>query len=297
MTLAPRVVVVQRRSELETLVAWHGTKQQAAFFLEERGGTLDELEARHAALNSALHHVSAAIPADWRRAVVERAELSRFVFSPEDIIVVVGQDGLVANVAKYLHGQPVVGINPEPERNPGVLVPHAPSEIQRLFAGVLGEDARPVERRSMVEATLDNGVSLSALNEIFVGHRSHQSARYMLEAPDAMRERHSSSGVIVGTGTGATGWTQSIWRERRSALILPEPTDLQLCWFVREAWPSPATGTDLTEGLIDGDQALGITAETDLVVFGDGIESDALGLAVGQIVRLSISSRALHLVR
>ena len=46
-------------------------------------------------------------------------------FGPEDVIIAVGQDGLVANVAKYLDGQPVVGVNPDPQRNPGVLVRHA----------------------------------------------------------------------------------------------------------------------------------------------------------------------------
>ena len=39
----------------------------------------------------------------------------------------VGQDVLVANVAKYLSGQPVIGVNPEPERNSGVLVPRPPT--------------------------------------------------------------------------------------------------------------------------------------------------------------------------
>ena len=31
----------------------------------------------------------------------------------EDIVVVVGQDGLVANTLKYLQGQPVIAVNPD----------------------------------------------------------------------------------------------------------------------------------------------------------------------------------------
>ena len=71
---------------------------------------------------TALAEVGASIPLDWRRGSVERGDLDRFLFEPDDLVVVVGQDGLVANVAKYLDGQPVLGLNPAPDLYDGVLV-------------------------------------------------------------------------------------------------------------------------------------------------------------------------------
>src|SRR5688572_1663428 len=106
MSVAPRLVVVHRRTELAELVARHGTRGQAAFFLASRGRSLGEAEERDAAVGDALAAVTAAIPLEWRRAEAERADLDRFLFTPEDVVAVVGQDGLVANVAKYLDGQP-----------------------------------------------------------------------------------------------------------------------------------------------------------------------------------------------
>lgn len=297
MTLAPRAVVVHRRTELEELVARHGTRQQAAFFLRSRGRGLDEVEARHRAQQSALAAVSAAIPVDWRRGLVERSDLARFVFGPEDVVVAVGQDGLVANVAKYLAGQPVVGIDPEPDRNPGVLVPHRPDAAARLLAAAVAPDVHAhVQARSMVRAVLDDGQELAALNEVYLGHPGHQSARYRILTPDGGGERQSSSGILIGTGTGSTGWCRSVWQERHSTMRLPGPEDLRLCWFVREAWPSPATGTERTEGTLSGAEQLVVTAESDLVVFGDGIESDALAVAWGQRVTVSLAPQRLHLV-
>jgi hypothetical protein len=183
-------------------------------------------------VTSALTAVAAAIPPDWRRGLVERLDLPRFLFAPDDLIVVVGQDGLVANVAKYLADQVVIGIDPEPGRNPGVLVPYQPKAAAGLLAAVAGS-APGIETLSMV-----------------------------------------------------------------SSLALPAPTEARLAWFVREAWPSPATGTAFTEGSLAGGEVLAVTAESDqLVLFGDGVESDTVPLTWGQTARLRISSRSLRRLR
>jgi hypothetical protein len=149
----------------------------------------------------------------------------------------------------------------------------------------------------MVEALVDDGQRLSALNEVFVGPATHQTARYTIAFGDGASERQASSGVIVSTGTGATGWCRSAWLERRSELRLPLPEDRQLAWFVREAWPSPATGTTMTEGSLQATDCLYVTVESDRVVtFGDGIEPDAVSLAWGQSVQIRVAEQRLRLV-
>jgi hypothetical protein len=292
-TLTPRIVVVSRRSELDELLARHGTLGAAAYFLRQRGRDLEEVTARHEALRAALTEVGAAVPADWRRGHVERADLPRFLFAPEDVVIAVGQDGLVANVAKYLDGQPVIGVDPEPGRNPGVLARHRAGGV----ADLLHPGHRDGRERTMVVARLDDGQELYGLNEVYVGHSGHQSARYVLTTPEGARERQSSSGLIAGTGTGATGWCASIARERASAPALPAADEAALCWFVREAWPSPATGVTQTAGRLAADAELELTSESErLVVFADGLETDALELSWGQRLRIGVAGRKLRLV-
>ena len=288
MTLLPRVVLVHRTTEYAELLARHGTRGQARFFLSTRGRDIAELEGRDILQRKAIASVSAAVPADWRRGSVERADLPRFLFAPEDVVVVVGQDGLVANVAKYLQDQVVIGINPDPLRNPGVLVRNPPGRARELLL-----DHRQPQERTMVLAATDDGQELVGLNEIYLGHASHQTARYTLSAPERGTEAQASSGLIVATGTGATGWCRSAWLERHSSLTLPAPTERRLAWFVREAWPSPSTGADLTEG--DDCPLTVVVASDELRVFGDGVESDHLVASWGQTVRIGLAPRRLLL--
>jgi NAD kinase len=293
MSLAPRAVLVHRRSEYEELLARHATARQVEFFLAQRGRSVAAVRERDDLLREAVHQVSAAIPAPWRRGEVERADLSRFDFAPEDVVLVVGQDGLVANVAKYVTGQPVVGFDPEPGRNPGILVPHRPDAAGAALARAVRGSCVGL---TMVEATSDSGETLRALNEVYVGQPGHQSARYELRVGEAT-EPQSSSGLLVGTGTGATGWLRSAWQERHSAVVLPLRDEPSLAWFVREAWPSPATGTSYTEGLLTRGGELEVVSASDrLVCFGDGIEADALTISWGQRLRVAVSDTRLRLV-
>jgi hypothetical protein len=295
-TVAPRVVVVTRPTEYEGLLVRHGTREQARFFIEPRGRPLAEIEARHLRREQALQAVATATPLRWRRSRVDRADLSRFVFGPEDLVVVVGQDGLVANVAKYLDGQSVLGVNPDRGLHDGVLVRHPPEAVGDLLAAAAAGRCR-FEPRTMVSARLDDGQRLLALNEVFVGHRTHQSARYRITWA-GRQETQSSSGVIVTTGTGASGWARSIALQRPSPPALPAPTDERLAFFVREPFPTRATGTSIAAGTMGPGEALALASEmSDLgTIFGDGIEDDRLEFAWGMRLELAIASERLNLI-
>ena len=294
-TLPPRAVIVTRPTDYTSLLLRHGTREQARFFLESRGQSIDEAWARHTQQEQALHDVTSAVPGHWRRALVTRADLNRFLFEPEDVVVAVGQDGLVANVAKYLTGQSVVGVNPAPGRYPGVLVKH-PAQAAPDLLRAIERGSQTHEARAMVRAALDDGTALLALNEIYVGHTTHQSARYTLLVADKS-ERQSSSGLIVATGTGATGWAKSVATARNACPPLPTTTSSDLIFLVREAWPSPATGCELVHGLLSDGAAVTVRSEMNEggCCFGDGIENDRLALGYGQTVTLARAPLALKL--
>lgn len=292
--LPPRVVFVVRETDYELLLARHATRQQAGFFLSGRGQQLSDLEAVHARFNMVMGEARGAVPGDWRQALVQRSALDRFLFAADDLVVAVGQDGLIANVAKYLDGQPVLGINPMPERFDGVLTRVPLARLGQRLRGVEAGDCA-MQHRTMAEALLDNGERLTALNELFIGHRSHQSARYRIEAAGAA-ENQSSSGLIVATGTGATGWARSIMEATARQLPLGAE-EAALGYLVREPFPSVSTGTSLRAGRIEG-AGLAVTSQMNEggVIFADGIEQDYITFDWGRRLAVQVAQRRLSLV-
>jgi len=294
----PRIVVVTRKSLYQLLVERHGTSGQAEFYLRSRNERIEPYIEMHERAQAALGVLSASIAADQRRTSVDRDDLDRFLFAPDDVIVIVGQDGLVPNVAKYLNGQPVIGVNPDPDRYDGVLCRHRVASIGSVLRWCIepgGEFA--FEPRVMAEALREDGQRLLALNEVFVGHRTHQSARYRLEV-GSKQERQSSSGVICSTGTGATGWARSIVEQRDIRNPLPPPGSPNLAWFVREPFPSVSTSTQLSFGTLGGGETLRLISEMSDsgVLFADGIESDRLEFISGQTVEIRVAEERLNLV-
>jgi hypothetical protein len=287
------MVLVTRPSAYRELLDRHGTPGAVAFHLRDRDpGELRRLREQDELATAALEAVTSAAPRGWRLGRADRAELAAFPFAEGDVVVSVGPDGLVANVAKYLDEQPVIGVDPA---GPGVLARVRVADVAATLAAVVAGHAR-VEQRATVMAELDDGQRVRGLNEVFVGDRGHQSARYRIRTPDGHGEAQSSSGLVVGTGTGATGWCASLARSYQRP-YLPGPGEPSLCWFVREAWPSPTTGASLVTGRLDAGEQLEVTVGSDaLVVFSDGGETDRLEAVRGMRIRVGLAPQRLRLV-
>lgn len=295
-TLRPRVVLVTRETELAALLARHGTRGQVDFFLSSRGQSFDDVEDRDRLQTKAVAAAKDMIPAEWSLAEVSRDDLNRFLFFPNDVIVALGQDGLVANLAKYLSGQPVIGVTPSVDMGEGVLTPHGLRALPKLLRAA-GTGQADTESRAMVQAQVQGGDSLLALNELFIGHRSHQSAKYELSF-DGAAEFQSSSGLIVATGTGLTGWARSIMSATHIEHTF-EAQEAKAAFFSREPWPSRMSGAKLRSGVVSQDHPLDIQSRINDggVIFADGIEQDFLGFDWGAQVSVRMAQTRLELVQ
>jgi len=240
--------------------------------------------------------------------VIDRSFLPSFLFGPKDIVFAPGQDGLIANTMKYLSGQPLVGINPDPRRYDGVLLPFTAADIPRVLPELFAQ-RRPVKGITMAQARLSDGQQLYAVNDLFVGPKTHTSARYEIGLQDA-KETQSSSGIIIATGLGSTAWMRSIFTG--AAMLMhelspsqpevpfnPIPWDAPYLRFaVREPFPSIATQTALVSGRADRRSPLIVRSlmPENGVIFSDGIEADFLEFNSGITAIISVADKAGQLV-
>jgi len=302
-----KVVLVTRRTRLEELVARHNTLGQAKFYVEHLGADFGDYLAENEAYGVALRVAARALQAWGRYQILEREMLPNFVFSPSDIVVALGQDGLVANTLKYLEGQPLIGLNPEPKRWDGVLLPFLASDLQTVL-GDVAAGKRPIKPVTMAQAQLSDGQTLRAVNDLFIGPRSHTSALYELNYAGET-EFQSSSGLIVSTGLGSSAWMKSVVTgsmaiaQARGAQNMgdyqPMPWDTStLAFAVREPFPSHTSSTRLVYGEFGRDAPLRIRSRMpdSGVIFSDGMESDFLRFTAGMEATIPISAAQGQLV-
>jgi len=299
--LERKIVLVTRPTRLDDLVNRFNTVQQARFYVEHLGADFSDYLAEHSRYHEAVGEAEAILRGFGRVQRLERRYLSNFIFAAEDRVVVLGQDGLVANTMKYLHGQRVIGVNPDPARWDGVLLPFTCKDLAKILAE---ESKRKAKTVTMAEAKLNTGLALLAVNDIFIGQRSHVSARYRV-AVGEKEERQSSSGIIVSTGFGSSGWMKSIYAGLRATGAQPAGFDGTLPWdterlhyFVREPFPSRTTQAGIVIGLIEAGAKLRVTSEMpeNGTVFSDGIEADYLEFNSGTTVTISTAERHGQLV-
>ena len=267
-----------------------------------------DYQSEHDAYVRARHAVVEVLEAHGRYQVVDRSLIPNFLFARDDVILALGQDGVVANTLKYLDGQPLVGINPEPARFDGLLLPFQPMDVARILPDVLA-DKRNSKSITLAQATLSDGQSLLAVNDFFVGPKSHTSARYRI-ALGSCAEIQSSSGVIVSTGLGSTAWMKSIATGSMAVAAAlgaasgkahydTLPWDSPVLRFaVREPFPSRASGATLIFGDIGPGASLELRSMMggNGVIFSDGIEADFLEFNSGVEARIATSARVGHLV-
>src|SRR5262245_33083008 len=237
-----KIVVVTKKTPLEELINRLNSKAQAKFYLEQNQVPFAEYERADAQYQRAVELVRRQLPRGVKQQFIDRDLLPTYQFGERDMVVTIGPDGLVINVAKYLTTQPIVALNPDPARIDGVLIPFRFDEAGAWIARAL-QGAIKVTRVSMAKATLNDGQVLYGVNDLFIGPRTHGSARYEL-AFAGRREQQSSSGIIVSTGAGCTGWLRAIaagaWRVAQHFGDLPadppSPDQLALGWESDRLW-------------------------------------------------------------
>lgn len=324
-TTENKIILVVRHTRTDELKARFNTLGQARFYVEHQGADFSDYLQEDERYKQAIVTVQNLLSRQGRVHLLQRDFLANFVFGKQDIIVVLGPDGLVANTVKYLNGQPVIGVNPDPRRWEGVLLPFQVKDLTHLLPEVFAK-RRLLKEVTMAKVTLNNGQVLYAVNDLFIGPKTHLSARYLLKIGD-QTETQSSSGIIVSTGLGSTGWFKSLvagatgmaqallqdGKLGRLGRVEPSTgrlSDLSLCdcqfpwdadylhFTVREPFPSTTSQANIVFGKITVNQPLVLISQMAEhgVIFSDGIEHDFLEFNSGTQATIGLAEKRGYLV-
>ncbi len=302
---AEYAIIVKNKTRLEALVERFNTQAQASFYINRQGGHIEDYVAEHDMFHESLLSVQTQLSKVIKHKVVERSFLPTYLFSEKNIIVVIGQDGLVANTAKYSAGLPIIAVNPDKQRYDGVLLPFDPTNFIHGVEHTLAETAQ-TRIMHFAEAKMNDGQRLIAFNDLFIGAASHVSARYRISF-NGKTEEHSSSGLIVSTKAGSTGWLSSVFNmaygvthmfEKSVTLRQPSLRDTDLLFAVREPFQSMKTQINIAIGMLQGKNHLRIESlmPSNGVIFSDGIENDFLKFNSGSIVEIGLAPEVARLV-
>lgn len=296
-----KVVLVTRRTRLEDLIRKYNTAEQAKFYIEHMGADFSDYIRENEAYQKAVSAVMQAAEEQARVQRIDREFLPNMIFGRQDIVIAVGQDGLVANILKYLDGQPLIGINPEPARWDGVLLPFEAGDTERVLARLLKGDGA-FREITMARARTQDGQTMLAVNDLFVGQRTHVSARYDITW-NGRQESQSSSGIIISTGLGSSGWYRSVMAQTSGIAECfggPRLLNRGMAWdekaltfVVREPFPSRRTQAGIVYGRLSERDSLRILSQMpeNGVVFSDGMESDAIEFNAGTEITVGIAPK------
>src|SRR5690242_18961058 len=101
LTGIDRIVVVTRKTPLQELVYRLNSKSQTRFYLEQNSISFTEYERADAQYQQALQVVKRQLPRRLKVQFLDRDLLTSYQFGDCVLLVSLGPDGLVINVANY----------------------------------------------------------------------------------------------------------------------------------------------------------------------------------------------------
>lgn len=310
---ANKVVLVTQKSRMQELLYKYNTKAQAQFHIEHMGADFSDYVVEDENYQKSLAIVKQIADKYAKVTVVDREFVPNMLFGKDDVVIAVGRDGLVCNTMKYLNGQKLIGVNPDPARWDGVLLPFEAGDMENTIPKTITGDC-DVKNVTMAKAVTNDGQEMLAVNDFFIGSKSHTSARYDLTTGPVfgrvITESQSSSGIIVSTGIGQTGWYKSVMAQAKAACGLFGYDDSgdyekigwdekKLSFVVREPFPSNTTDASIVFGTLEERDPFLVLSKMpeNGVIFSDGMEADAIEFNSGVEVSIGVSETKGCLVR
>jgi NAD kinase len=129
-----------------------------------------------------------------------------------DLVVVLGGDNSFTKVSHFINNDTVIlGVNSDPDRSDGHLLPYSITDNQSVFdlCEIIDFEQFITHEWPTLEATLDGKKIVPATSEYFFGERQRNKMSRHILVYEGNEYEQKSSGIIITTGAGSTGWFSS----------------------------------------------------------------------------------------
>jgi NAD kinase len=292
-----RIVIVKKETDYSNLVRTYASASNVVRALSSRGS---ETYAMSLAKDSASYEDStqgiiqqvAATHLPYELIDVNEVPLKQW--TNDMIVVLLGPDGLLANVGKYIRDiAPVICVNPSPQFIDGLVMKHSVDVVSSILQSVLN-NSHKINPITLAQITTNEGSTELAINDFLIARENHASAYYGISI-NGRREKQGSSGVLISVPLGATGWLASCNSSASFSLRQNWSAEM-LHVHVREAFQSRTTQTGILNSFINPTDKVTITSYSDLFIYSDGDLKNGIPFSPGTQLTVTVSDRKLNYV-
>ncbi len=289
-----KIIIVRRWSKLEWELHKKNTTQEKILDHYEKMGLKDKKWSSHLDQMNSFNKLEAFL--NYPK-VLEGEPLQKADLCGMQLVIILGGDGYFSYVSHYIDDQLVIGVKADPKKSSAVLYELDVDDFINFYPMLLQGNftiANWTRLRAVINAKPIKELSLS---DIFVGARlSVDMSRYVIYYK-GVQEEQKTSGILVSTGTGSTGWWKKLNLTQQRRMGTFARTSRTARFVVRDEPSSRLSGYKIVSGKIKPDEVLKIRSLVDDgVVSPDSYSSLMYPFPAGDTVEISISDNPLRVI-
>ncbi len=192
-----------------------------------------------------------------------RDELTKAKIKDVKAVISFGGDNHFQYVAHFLDKQFLIGMNSDPARSDGALAYFTVQDIKRVLKK-LEEGDFLIEEWTRLQIEINNKkIETLAVCEVFVGETARKDMSRHILLYKGKKEEQKSSGILIATGAGSTGWYDSSVRYLYRNGNKFSKTEKTVRFLVTEPYRGKISGFSLLEGELLPDEKLTIQSLND----------------------------------
>ena len=159
---------------------------------------------------------------------ISRDNLAKEISKDAELIISSGGDNHFQYVAHFVNNKPIIGLNSDPHTSTGVLTYYTTKNFEKSrekwknkelsifdenILKRIKKDEINIEEWTLLEGILNGKKIQPTMTEYVIGEKeAHRDmTRYILDF-DRKKEEQKSSGLIISTGAGSTGYYNSVYK-------------------------------------------------------------------------------------